>query len=327
MAAGDQSGLAPSGESASTPESVCVAGLEDLVAKLYEASESSLFGISLPEFTRILNEILRKYCEGNSDTKDRREVLLSLKVGELALARACAAGNEHAWEVLLTKYRGALYEMACGIAKDDVLGKELADSLYADLYGISARGEQGPSKLNSYSGIGSLMGWLRTVMVQGFIDRKRTGQRLTSLDEEDDEGERRIPEAAQQPVELTSIPDPRLSEVTDAALATMTPEDRYIVASYYLDRQTLTELSGILSVHESTISRRLEKITQKLRKTIRVGLLKRGMSAAEVEDALQTDVRDLELDVRGRLKESAQKPDPKSFFKQRASTNRPQGKM
>lgn len=163
-------------------------------------------------------------------------------------------------------------------------------------------------------------------MVQGFVDRQRSGQRLTSLDEEDEEGERRIPEVAQQAVQAPLAPDPRLNEVVDAVLAAMDPEDRFLIAAYYLDRQTLTELAGLLNVHESTISRRLEKITQKLRKTIRVGLLKNGMSPAEVEDALLTDVRELELDVRARLKENAQKPDPRSFFKQRASTNRPQSK-
>jgi len=322
MVADNQSGLEAPDQSGPPQEIPFLVGLEDLVAKLYETSEASVYGITSAEFSHILNGVLHKYCEANGEKKDRREVLLSLKIGDLALARGCAAGNEHAWEILLAKYRGPLYEMAGGIARDDVLGKELADSLYGDLYGITARGEKAHSKLNSYTGIGSLAGWLRTVLVQAFIDRQRVSQRLSSLDEEDEEGERRIPEVVQQATELPTAPDPRLGEVVDTALATMDSEDRFLVASYFLDRRTLTELKDILNVHESTISRRLEKITQKLRKTVRIGLLKKGMSPAEVEEALQTDVRDLDLDVRGRLKESSQKGAAESFFGQRASTNR-----
>ena len=35
------------------------------------------------------------------------------------LARACAEGNDHAWEVFLTRYREKLYGFAWQIAKED----------------------------------------------------------------------------------------------------------------------------------------------------------------------------------------------------------------
>ena len=54
-------------------------------------------------------------------------------------------------------------------------------------------------------------------------------------------------------------------------------------------------------VHESTISRRLNRATAALRKRIVRGLRQRGMSARAAEEALEADVRDLALDVRGSL--------------------------
>ncbi len=321
MAAGNQGERDRSGEaSLASPReaSAPLAGLQDLLDALYAASEASQFGISRGHFTDILTEVVRQYDTIHEGSSDVRELLSSLKIAELVLARACAAGNERAWEKLLNTYREQLYEMGCVIAKDDVLGKELADSLYADLYGISARGEQCPSKLNYYNGLGSLAGWMRTVMVQNFIDRCRRERRLATLDEEDKEDRPHLPELIEQAVELPTLPDPRISEVVDSALAAMDPEDRFILASYYLDHLNLSDLSTILDVHQSNVSRRLEKITSKLRKAVRVGLLRRGMKPAEVDEALRSDVRDLDLDVGRRLKENTQKPEAGSFFRQRA---------
>jgi RNA polymerase sigma-70 factor (ECF subfamily) len=57
----------------------------------------------------------------------------------------------------------------------------------------------------------------------------------------------------------------------------------------------------MMAVHESTISRRMEKITASLRKRIVRGLRERGMDSRAAQEAMEADVRDLALDVRGRL--------------------------
>ena len=65
---------------------------------------------------------------------------------------------------------------------------ELADSLFADLYGVNARDGVRNSKLVFYTGRGSLEGWLRTVMAQEFINRYRKQKRTVSLEEQTEEG-------------------------------------------------------------------------------------------------------------------------------------------
>ena len=77
----------------------------------------------------------------------RRALFLSLRIDELALARACAAGKNSAWEIFLTRYREKLYLSALRIAREDSAAREFADTLYADLYGTKTREGQRVSKL------------------------------------------------------------------------------------------------------------------------------------------------------------------------------------
>ena len=96
--------------------------------------------------------------------------------------------------------------------------------------------------------------------------------------------------------------DPRLAAATDEALGALAAEDRFILAAYFLDGHTLAEIGATLAVHESTISRRVERIIRDLRKRILKSLTQRGMSARAAEEALEVDVRDLALNVGQRLR-------------------------
>jgi RNA polymerase sigma-70 factor, ECF subfamily len=173
----------------------------------------------------------------------------------------------------------------------------LADSLYAELYGTRTREGDRVSKLASYSGRGSLDGWLRTVLAQEYVNTYRKQRRLVSLDEESEEG---VQYAASN-VEPTAPADPLLGRATHDALRGLAAEERFVLASYFLDRRTLADIARSLSVHESTISRKVEKLTKSLRKQITKNLIGYGMSRRQAEEALDADVRDLALDLRSSL--------------------------
>ena len=70
----------------------------------------------------------------------------------------------------------------------------------------------------------------------------------------------------------------------------------------------------MLGVHESTISRKIDKLAKSLRKQIVAALGRRGMSRRQAEEALEIDVRDLQLDIRRSL---AQEPSPPAFSEKR----------
>jgi RNA polymerase sigma-70 factor (ECF subfamily) len=272
-------------------------GLGSVMTELYEKSRGAEFGVTREQFDGVLGEIARKYLPADAAHHDLRELYASLRAEELALARACAAGHEHAWEVFLTRYRAKLYDIAGYITKESSTARELADSIYAELYGTATRDGQRTSKLASYTGRGSLEGWLRTVMMQEHVNRYRRQRRLVSLDEETEEGTQF---ATPEPEPAIAI-DPRVEAAIDEVLAALPAEDRFVLASYFLDERTLAEIARILGVHESTISRKVDKLAKSLRKQILAALSRRGMSRRQALEAIEVDVRDLRVNIRRRL--------------------------
>jgi len=272
-------------------------GLGSVMTELYEKSRGAEFGVTREQFDGVLGEIARKYLPADAAHHDLRELYASLRAEELALARACAAGHEHAWEVFLTRYRAKLYDIAGYITKESSTARELADSIYAELYGTATRDGQRTSKLASYTGRGSLEGWLRTVMMQEHVNRYRRQRRLVSLDEETEEGTQF---ATPEPEPAIAI-DPRVEAAIDEVLAALPAEDRFVLASYFLDERTLAEIARTLGVHESTISRKVDKLAKSLRKQILAALGRRGMSRRQALEAIEVDVRDLRVNIRSRL--------------------------
>ena len=188
----------------------------------------------------------------------------------------------------------------------------MADSLYAALYGVDAKGQQRTSKLRSYQGRGSLQGWLRTVVAQEYVNLYRATRRETSLDAALDEG---VQFAARRG-QTSAVADPRAEAAAAEELAALAAEERFLLAAYYLDRRTLAEIAKLQGVHESTISRKLERVTSGLRKRIRKRMIEAGMSPRQADEAMQdVDVRDLRVRVSETLRQGTE---DLSFYKEKS---------
>lgn len=267
--------------------------------RLYDcSSDAQRFGFTRTEFCEMLADVMRQSLPDGGGAQAGAEFLRSLRLDDLVLARACARGNEAAWEQFVCLYREKLYRAARAIAPVESIARELADSVYADLFGtrLSEDGRR-ISKLESYLGRGSLQGWLRMVLAQDYVNRFRTERRFVgfvdAIEHSSDSGNA-VPENA------------KLTIATDAALTALSSEERFLLAAYYLDGRTLGEMGRMLCVHESTISRRLEKITAALRKKIVRKLCEAGIGRRDAEEMLEVDVRDLNLDIRDRLTQERQ---------------------
>jgi RNA polymerase sigma-70 factor (ECF subfamily) len=289
----------------------------DAAIALYERSGAAAYGMSAEQFGVILDEIVRKYffqdsarvSSANSaavSTEQHVDFCGRLRLEELALARACASGNAQAWQDFISRYRQKLHSMALHITHDAAHAAELADSLFADLYGVNARDGVRSSKLVFYTGRGSLEGWLRTVLAQEFINRYRKQKRTVSLEEQSEEGVQFAAPVGEPASASDRSSDQRLEAATDEALAELSSEDRFTLASYYLDGRTLAEIARTLGLHESSVSRRLGRLATGLRKRILAGLRMQGMSHAEAAEALETDVRDIQLNLRSRLTQDSE---------------------
>ena len=289
-----------------------VAIIREFSARHYGESGARQFGMSPADLAEVLADVVSQWNRNNAVAEIAvGNFLATLRLEELVLARACAAGDNRAWEVFLNRYRATLYESAYKIAKEESAARGLADSLYAALYGVDAKGQQRTSKLRSYQGRGSLQGWLRTVVAQEYVNLYRATRRETSLDAALDEGAQF--EAGESDV---SVADPRAETAAAEELTALAAEERFLLAAYYLDRRTLAEIAKLQGVHESTISRKLERVTSELRKRIRKRMIAAGMSPRQADEAMQdVDVRDLRVPVRETLRQG---PEDLSFYKEKS---------
>ena len=272
--------------------------LRAAISKRYADSGGERYGITPERFQQIVVEAVLRYA----GEPERAELIASLHVADLVLARACADGNEAAWEAFLTRFRVPLYDAAYRIAKNDTTGRELADELYAELYGVTKRDGERRCKLDHYMGRGSLEGWLRAVLSRRYVDRYRARSREVSLDEQLEAG---VGFAA-QPAEDNPQPHSAMGAAVAQSLAELDAEERFLLASWYLDRRTLADIGRQLRVHESTVSRRLDRLTGTLRKRVRKRLQAAGLSSRECDERMQElDVRDLNVDVAATLKQES----------------------
>jgi RNA polymerase sigma-70 factor (ECF subfamily) len=269
------------------------------IAQRYSECGAERYGVTPERFQQIVAAVVARYAADASEA-ERLELVATLRVGELVLARACSAGNEHAWDVFLVRFRASLYETAYRIAKDEASGRELADGLYAELYGIPNREGRRVSKLDYYMGRGYLEGWLRTVLAQQHVNSCRSHAKDVSLDEQVEAGVGFAASAAT----AAPVTDERIAQAVAQTLAELSSEERFLLASYYLDQRTLANIGRQLCVHESTISRKLEKLTKELRKRIRKRLQAAGVNSRRCDELLlELDVRDLNVDVAENLRQ------------------------
>src|SRR5262249_31870503 len=114
--------------------------------------------------------------------------LRTLHLEDLGLACACLDGIEPAWEFFVANYRDDLRAASRAILRstghaDDARADELADSLYAELYGLRVGSNSKRRSLFEYfHGRSKLSTWLRAVLAQRHVDLLRAGRTTVSLD-------------------------------------------------------------------------------------------------------------------------------------------------
>ena len=107
-----------------------------------------------------------------------------MREDDLELARLCADGDERAWERFVREYRPILYRAADAL--DSTQGaREIADSLYAELYGIKSAAGERQSLFRYDQGRSSLATWLRAVLAQRYVDRVRVERNTEALTDEE----------------------------------------------------------------------------------------------------------------------------------------------
>ena len=207
------------------------------------------------------------------DLRAIQSYLDSLQAADLALACACSEGNSAAWEFFVARYRPELYRAARAIAGESA-ARELADSLYADLYGLREVAGQRQSLFDYFLGRSKLTTWLHAILAQRHVDGIRRARRTESLDDDENSPDR--PELA-APAQTSSDPERErylamLQAVLQSVLATLEPRDRLRLAYYYVEGHTLAQIGKLTAEHEATVSRKLKRTRREVRKQVDAAL-------------------------------------------------------
>ena len=257
-------------------------GRDTTLDEAFRAAHAERWGVSREALADALRRAVNaRFQDPDADPAGVESFVLGLHLDDLALACACAQGLDTAWDHFVTTYRPELCRAARAISGESS-GRELADSLYADLFGLSDQRGVRRSLFRYYHGRAKLSTWLRSVLAQRHVDMARARRRLTSLD--DPEHPQPEPVAPAQGVEPDEAGRMRTAaRAISAALPQLEPQDRLRLAYYYVHGLTLAEAGRLLGEHEATASRKLEKARKALRQGIESALTARGGRVDEIE--------------------------------------------
>jgi len=290
-------------------------GRASLVDWLYAQSQSGRWGLSRDGFSAALERSAKKRCASGSVTLHQLEEFLSaLHLEDLALACACAEGCEAAWEHFFATYRPYLRAAAAAILRRDsgsAEACELADSLLADLYGLSDGQGSARSLFRYFHGRSSLKTWLRAVLAQRHIDSIRAGRRFKELGEDDAHDPRQKLQSGPQFHPGDPHRDRYLAlfgRAFNEALAKLEPRERERLRLYYAEQRTLAEIGRALGEHESSVSRHLDRVRRDLRSAVETILLRgfgaengfaeqAGLSDPEIALCFQYSAEDAPIDL------------------------------
>jgi len=286
----------------------------DKLLQRAQDSASAFGGVSRAPFIDALQRsITSRFRDSSPARADVETYLDSLNIEDLALAVACLEASEPAWEYFISRFRPDLYSAARAICRhDEAAARELADSLYGELFGAGRSGQQGSGERKSlfdyFHGRSKLSTWLRAILSQRHVDSVRASRRSESLDDEQTEQE-------VSAVRASSVGGPEidpdrarylslLQVALTAALAALAPRDRLRLAYYYVQDLTLAQIGRLLSEHEATTSRHLDRTRRELRKQVDAALRhEKRLSEAQIRLCYEYAMEEWPFDLTRALSE------------------------
>ena len=223
---------------------------------------------------------------------------------EVALARACAAGQSAALRAFDARYLAALPRM--------IGHMRLSEDVLAEVAQVTRRrllinNDGGTPRLVSYAGRGQLRALVRVVATRAALDMRRSSERR-----------REVPVAELSAVLFASTNPERAAgqgrkqevfrAAFEAAISELPPADRTLLRMYAIDGVGIDGLAAVAGIHRSTAARRLAKIRGTIAAQTRVQLQVAGLSEGELDSVIGVVDEGLELTLSRILAD----PEPKS---------------
>lgn len=290
------------------------------------------FGVSFDSLKESLQKTARKYILNSPEAVSPAELndfLRQIQADDLFLALACSHGNERAWWEFDQQHRNYLERVARHLASTDIDAQEVVDTVYVELYGTRVVDGARVSKFATYSGRGSLRGWLRTVIWHSLVDLHRASHDEVSLDEmTENVGEGYVhasfaeaPSGGEDEM-IEQIAKQRYKKATvsaiETAFANLDSHEKLLLLYYHVEQLKLREIARMVEsqssplrdwfqrksptreknpesrIHESTIMRWLEKSYAKVLQLFRTELrATHELREDEIEICMELATQDL----------------------------------
>lgn len=290
------------------------------------------FSVTAERFKGSVNKSLLRFAAAlpaPATSEETLEFLDLLQADDLFIALACADGNERAWWEFDQQYRGYLERLARHLAKTEVDAQEVVDCVYVELYGTRFVDGERVSKFATYSGRGSLRGWLRTVIWHTLVDLHRASHDEVSLDEMTENlGEGAVHASFANPAPggdgelVDQIARNRYRIATfksiEAAFSSLEEHEKLLLLYYHVEQLKLREIARLVEkddsplrqwfqrkmqsradnpqgrIHESTVMRWLDKSYAKVLQLFRSELEStHDLTSAEIEICFDLVTEDL----------------------------------
>jgi RNA polymerase sigma-70 factor (ECF subfamily) len=261
--------------------------LEAFVARLYRNGHSCHgdLQVGLKEFAVQLWSIIEKSFGENATPDNAVRIINSLHGNDLYLAFACAQHSPVAWDRFTSIYRKYIHDLTAFVCPVKSMVYELAETILTDLF---LPDRSGYSRIASYDGRSSLATWLRAVVCHRVInERERKSNGMTQLNEDIFE---KADERALVSMEMalrSSRYQVLIKDSLERACNELTDRERLMLLLRYDNGLQLGQIGCLFGLHQSTITRQLERVQTKIRHAV-VSILthKYGLSQAAIDECM-----------------------------------------
>jgi RNA polymerase sigma-70 factor, ECF subfamily len=275
--------------------------LDSVVSAAYleGCSRFGNLGLELPAYSDRIHSIVKKHLGPSPKPAQAEAFVKSLHLCDLYLATACAQYSlgrsdnrgdgsaeyaSAAWKILETTYRGFVCDLVRFFYRPGFVSQDLADNIIADLF---LPDRSGASRIASYDGRSSLSTWLRVIVCNRSINAQRCSANAKSTDIQAEMPD----EPALESIETTLRARRYRAALEDSlacACRKLTPRERLVLLWRYEDGLQLGQIAKLLGIHQSNVTRQLERMQNKLRDhVIAVLSTKHGLSRSAIKECLE----------------------------------------
>jgi RNA polymerase sigma-70 factor len=194
-----------------------------------------------------------------------KHFLNGLHTNDLMLALACSRASDAGWRRFSILYRKYLSDLSHRLVGKGFDPQDLGDSIWIDLF---LPDRSGQSRIGSYDGRSSLATWLRVIVSNRIInERLRKGSRFSNLEDIAEPADSNALDELEAGLRLSRY-NSMILHCFRCAARGLSARNRLILLLRYDQELQLGEIARLFSVHQSTITRQIDRALAKLRQDI-----------------------------------------------------------